>query len=374
MKHRLATSLAVSMFFASAGCALLAGVDGERHIGQETATSTASSTSSSGTGGSGGQAPVCSLALPPTPPTTTDAGGADVLTFALREVDLGGPKKKVGFDLDGQCTCAGKTGCQEPVWAEADHCDDPDGRDNGAGNAFATINAAFGAVISSVQLSDQAYKGKWSVLVKLSGYNGGDDDDQVEVALYTTPGTGAFTPKWDGMDAWPVAPTSLLDSMSLDMPVEKDPKAYVTNRVLVAHLPTATVVFQGSGVHLEFKLSSAIFSATLAAKDTGAVELTAGTLSGSWTEPELFKSLSGLRVNGGMNLCIGDTYYHPVKKALCDEIDLSSTGKSSDPCDALSFSVGFEASPAMLMGVVAFDPLSGACDPAKDPATDLCGS
>lgn len=371
MKHRLAISVASFLVFTGAGCALLAGVDGERHLGNEATTSSSSSSSSGG--GAGGSVPVCSPALPPAPPTIKGAGGADVLTFALRTLDLGGPKKAVGFDLDGQCTCPGKTGCQEPAWAKGDHCDDPGGRDNGSGNAFASINAAFGAIISSVELSDQAYKGKWSVLVKVSDYNGGDDDDQVEVALYTTPGTAA-APNWDGMDAWPVAPLSLADGMSLDQPINKDSKAYVTNRVLVAHLPGATVVFQGSGVHLQADLASVVLSATLEQKDTGAVQLASGTLTGAWTQTALFQSLSTLRVNGSMKLCVGDTYYGSAKKALCDEFDLSSTGALDTPCDALSFAVGFEASPVLLVGVQPFDALSAPCDPAKDPTTDVCGS
>ena len=371
MKHRFAFSLGVALVFTGAGCALLAGVDGERHLGA--ADTTSSSGTGAGAGGGGGDAMVCSPALPPAPPAIKGAGGADVLTFAVRTVDIGGPKKKVGFDLDGQCTCPGKTGCQEPAWAKADHCDDPDGRDNGAGNAFAAINQAFGAVISSIELSDLAYNGKWSLLVKVSDYNGGDDDDQVEVALYTTPGTGVVAPLWDGTDAWPVADISLADMVSLDQPINKDPAAYVANRVLVAHLPSATVVFQGSGVHLQIELSSVVLSATLEAKDTGAVQLASGTLSGSWTMPALFQSLSGLRVNGGMKLCVGDTYYHPVKSALCDEIDLSSTGMKGADCDALSFGMGFEASPALLGMPQPLTPPSGGCDVATDPASDVCG-
>lgn len=370
MKHRFASSLVVALVFTGPGCALLAGVDGERHLD---AVDTTASSNGAGTGGGGGDAMVCSPALPPAPPAIKGAGGADVLTFALRTVDLGGPRKKVGFDLDGQCTCPGKTGCQEPAWAKADHCDDPDGRDNGSGNAFAAINQAFGAVISSIQLSDLAYNGKWSLLVQVSDYNGGDDDDQVEVALYTTPGTGV-APIWDGTDIWPVADSSLVDTVSLNQPVNKDPGAYVVNRVLVAHLPSATVVFQGPGVRLQIDLSSVVLSATLEAKDTGAVQLTSGTLAGSWTTPALFRSLSSLRVNNGMKLCVGDTYYHPVKSALCDEIDLSSTGSPGAECDALSFGAGFEASPALLGMPQPLTPPTAGCDAATDPATDVCGN
>lgn len=373
--HRLASSIFASLFFASTGCALLAGLDGERHIGQTAATSSSSS-SSGGGGGSGGGA-VCSPALPPAPPVGTGAGGADVLSFAMRVIDLGGPKKNVGFDLDGQCTCPGKTGCKEPTWAQGQHCDEAGGRDNGSGNAFAVINEAFAplGVISSSQLSQQANSGAWSVLVKVSGYNGGDNDDQVEVALYATPGLGAVAPKWDGTDAWPVAPISLVDGMSLDQPINKDAKAYVANRVLVAHLPGATLVFQGPGVHLQVDLISVIFAATLEAKDSGAVRLTEGTLSAAWTAPTLFQSLSNLRVNGNMALCVGDPFYTIVKNALCGAFDLSSTGTPDAECDALSFSVGFEASPALLGVVEPLLPLKGeACPIASDPATDTCGS
>jgi hypothetical protein len=375
LKHRIAAALAASFVFSGAGCALLAGVDGERHVGQEGTTSSSSgATGSSGTGG-GGQA-VCSPALPPAPPAVQGAGGADVLTFAMRMIKLGGPGESVGFDLDGQCTCPGKTGCQEPAWAKGKHCDEADGRDNGSGNAFAAINEAFAplGVISSSQLSQQANSGAWSVLVKVSGYNGGDDDDQVEVALYTTPGLGAVAPSWDGMDAWPVTPLSLSDGMSLDKPVNQDLKAYVTKRVLVAHLPGTTLVFQSPGVHLQVDLSSVVFSATLDVKDGGVAQLTEGTLSATWPTPAIFQNLSGLRVNGNQALCRGSTFYAIVKSALCGAVDLSSTGMPGADCDALSFSVGFEASPALLGAVQELLPLSGACPMATDPATDVCGS
>ena len=370
MKHRLATWLAVTSCFAGAGCALIAGVDGERHLDQ------ASTSSGSSGGAGGGDAMVCSPAQPPPPPSTKGGGGSGVLTFAMRMIELGGPSKSVGFDLDGLCTCPGETGCQEPAWAKASHCDTAEGRDNGAGNAFTTINEAFAplGVVSSSQLSQQANSGAWSVLVNVSGYNGGDDDDQVEVALYTTPGLGAVAPKWDGTDAWPVAPISLKDGASLDQPINKDASAYITSRVLVAHLPGATLVFQSPGVHLQVDLTSVVFSATLEAPDGGTVRLGEGALSATWTAPALFQDLSGLRVNGNKALCVGSTFYSIVKDALCQAIDISSSGTPGSACDALSFSVGFEASPALLGAVQPLLPVDGACPMATDPETDMCGN
>ena len=85
--------------------------------------------------------------------------------------------------------------------------------------------------------------------------------------------------------------------------------------------------------------------------------------------------MSNLRVDGDTTLCVGETFYEIVKNALCGAIDLSSTGTLDAECDALSFSVGFEASPALL-GVVQplLPPDGAACPMAKDPATDTCGS
>jgi hypothetical protein len=374
LRHRFATGLVASFLVSGVGCALLAGVDGERHLDEAatTSSSTGSSTSTGSSGSGGSDAAVCSLSLPPPPPAIKGAGGADVLTFAMRSIDIGGPKKNVGFDLDGQCTCPEKPSCKEPSWATADHCDGPNGRDNGTGNAFATINMIVGSSpISSFALSQEAINGKWSLLVKVSGYNGNDDDDQVEVALYATPGLGA-KPAWDGTDAWPVAPIALVDGVSVDQPINKDPTAYVTNRVLVAHLPTSTVVFLSSGVHLQVDLTGVVFSATLEKKDSGGVDLVGGTFSGAWPMKALFQGLSGLRVNGNMLICVGDLYYGLVKPALCDEIDLSSAGTAGADCDALSFGVGFEATQALLGPVQALPALVGACPPETDPTTSDC--
>lgn len=137
----------------------------------------------------------------------------------------------------------------------------------------------------------------------------------------------------------------------------------------------ATLLFQSPGVHLQVDLASAVFSATLEAKDSGAVRLTEGTLSARWVAPALFKNLSDLRVNGNTTLCVGDPFYSIVKSALCEAVDLSSTGTPGAACDALSFSVGFEASPALLGAVEPLLPLAGTpCPMATDPATDTCGS
>ena len=375
MKHRFATSFVAAALATSAGCALLAGVDGERHLDDAptTSSSSSSSTSSSSSSGAGGSdAAVCSPVGPPPPPSSVNGGGATVLTFALHAIDIGGPNKKVGFDLDGECTCPGKTACKEPSWSKADHCDGPDGRDNGTGNAFATINQlAGGGPISSIALSQQADSGAWSLLIKISDYNDGDDDDQVEVAVYATPGLGA-KPAWNGADAWPVLPSALADGTTIEQPIHKDPKAYVTKGVLVGHLPAITVVFLGGGAHLQVDLTAVVFSATLEKKAGLGTYLTAGTLAGFWTIPALFQGLSGLRTSGNTFYCTDNPIYGALKPALCDEIDLSTTGKSTADCDALSFGVGFNASP-VLLGVVQDSPaLAGGCPAATDPTTDDC--
>ena len=54
---------------------------------------------------------------------------------------------------------------------------------------------------------------------------GTPNDSRVSVALYMTPGTAPATPKWDGTDAWPVRPESLVMGMGTD-PILLDKNAY----------------------------------------------------------------------------------------------------------------------------------------------------
>jgi hypothetical protein len=360
---------------AGAGCALLAGLDGDRFLVDAGQAGSGGATGSGGSGGAAGSP--CVLAVPPAPPKVKDAGGDEEFVAAVRTMDLGeSASPGIGFDLDGVCTCPGPPSCAAPSWATASHCDAEGGRDNGAGQAFGKINAAFSpaSIISSVELSQRANLGSWTILVRVRGYDGGDDDDQVDVALYLTTGfSGA--PAWNGGDAWPVADVSLADAMTVDQPLVHDPAAHVTGGTLVARFAAVPLLFQGAGVQLRVDLSAVTLSAHLQATDGGGRRLTGGTVAATWKLADLFTNLSGLRINGGQALCTDSAYYLLVKSALCAAADLSAAGGGVDAgCDALSFGMGFEGYPALLGSVAALPPPSGGCPMSTDPGMDVCGN
>ncbi len=359
-------ALAVA-FAASVGCQVLAGLDGERRLG---ATST-------GTGTGGG---VCVLATPPDPPKG-GGGGSTELVFALHEMDLGevmtlGTSKNVGLDLDGSCTCPDMPTCAAPDWATASHCDTNGGRDNGSGQAFSQINAAFAGlpIISSPEFSQQATNGKWSLLFRVRDYNDKPDDTQVRVAVYLTSGFG-MTPKWNGADAWPVTDTSLADQMTIDQPVFEDDKAYVSGGVLVARFAQMAILFQSLGVRLRIDLRDVVVTGTLTETDAGERRLTQGTMAGLWAVSDLFADLAELRYNGGQTLCTDSGYYSTVKNAFCRSVDAlaAGAGDPTKPCDALSFGMSFEAWPAQLGAAVMSAPPGGGCSSTNDPKDGHCG-
>ena len=368
MSARALPGLAGLLLAGSVGCSVLAGLSGDRHLADGTGGSTVSST---GTGGA-----TCMPAAVPAPPAVKGKGGSVDFTAALRSIDLGetmASMPKVGLDLDGVCTCPGPPSCAELSWAEGSHCDAADGRDNATGQAFSLINTQLQMpIINSALFSQQADSGAWSILLRVRDYDGGDDDDQVEVDVYPTTGLGT-KPTWDGTDTWPVTDSALVDKTSLDQPVYKDPGAYVSGGVLVAKIPALPLLFVGPGVHLQLDLGEATLSATLVPADGGGFRLTGGTLAATWKLSSVFADLAGLRVNGNSSLCVGSGYYAIIKQQLCNATDLASSGGSTAPCDALSFGMSFEAWPAVLGAATAVAPLTNGCPMTTDPTNDACG-
>ena len=366
-------SLLVVLFVGSVGCAILAGLDGDRRLASGTGGSSSVSASSSASGSGGAS---CVPVHIPGPPMIQDAGGSLDFTVALRTIDLGESSVtmgKVGLDRDGVCTCPGPPSCAEPTWAYASHCDGLGGRDNAAAQSFSLVNADLGPVISSPQFSYEANKGAWSLLLRVRGYNGGADDDQVEAAFFMTPGLTSL-PKWDGTDAWPVGDGSLADKMSLDQPLFVDPKAYVSGGVLVASLSKLSVLIQSAGVRLQLDLSDVALRATILQPDSGAgFHLTNGVLGASWILTDMFTDMGGLRLNG-VAICTDSLSYATAKSRLCGTVDLGPSGSDAGaPCNALSFGMSFAADPAILGPVAALPAPSPGCSPMKDPSNDVCG-
>lgn len=376
-----------------AGC-LLPGFERDEVGTTSASTASGSTTSTTGAGGFGGTAPgFCETATFPAPPGPTGAGGGvDLdLAMALRTLDLGetAPDARPGFDLDRVCSCC--TDCQTdgdactpPAFATPGAACDVDsaGTSTNAGrdNALALVIASFGMVgsrlpVGSQTMTDRAENGQWSLLVRVSGYNGLPDDDQVSVSLFTTDGLMA-PPVWNGLDVWPIRPDSLASDYALypdprDAATVLNPSAYVTGGRLVGVFDGA----EGSSNRLSLNLNggfaltltTAIFTADLVEGPSG-WRLDNGTMGGVWNLTDVFKSLSAIRPP----LCTDDSAYVFFKSRLCQYVDIRSGPPSPQPCDALSFGLSFTADP------IVFGPVSPpvtpepGCTAETDPVDDTC--
>jgi len=351
--------LGVAAVIAPLGCAIIAGINDDRVLDPVMST--------------------CPVTKLPIKPTGASGDTGPDFTVAIRTMDLGeGPNASdIGLDLDLACTCPGPPSCAEPAWATDPHCDGTLGRDNAAGHGFGRVNGFIPGTISSMPLSVQISQGNWSLLIRVRGYSGQDDDSDVEVDIYPTAGMPNMAPNWDGNDAWPIADTAVGPGMNINDPLFVDKQAYVTQKTLVARLPSALILILGD-LRLDLMLSAVVLTAQIEQTPSGKYRLSKGTIAGLWALPEVFKGLSSFRYNAGTRLCTDDGLYPSVRDELCAVVDIKASPMSAG-CDAISFGMGFESDPAMLGSIVPVPaPLGGPCPPADggastDPISDSCG-
>ena len=365
-----------------------------------------------GSGGSGGGSG-CGHATWPDPPAAADPGVDDLdLVVAVHTIDFKEADAKattgptVGYDLDSHCTCQGQgNSCTEPAWATASNCDGPAGRDNAWVYIFAAANL-FNSGISSAGYSAQVAAGDFTALVRVRGYNGKPNDDQVSVATYPSGGLksdpcGApdHTPRWDGTDRWPIIYTSLVGAgggggfaptgggggcggggstgppgLSLDDPKYVDTHGYVADGVLVASIPELGIMLTGDVNATELKVKAAFVTGKLQQlpPDNHWV-IRQGLLVGRIEVSEVFRTLSTMVITQGQ-ICTDNPLYSWVKNAVCRYPDVASViGGPTTPCDAISFGMAFEADPAGLGLIYVPTGTPAQCPPATDPANDHCG-
>ncbi len=361
--------------------------------------SAVTSTVSTGGGGAGGSSATtgldfCESAAFPAAPMSGSGGGADLdLAFALHTVELGENDvgKRPGFDLDRVCSCCtdcktAADACTLPSYATAGaacDADDAGGSSNlGRDNALAKVLASFGQLgsqlpVGSDSMTQRIDDGLWTVLIRVSDYNGLPDDDQVSVSLFTTDGIAPAMPKWDGTDVWPIRN----DSLAPNYPILPDPRdaatvlnaaAYVTGGRLVGVFDGGATSTTRLSLNLPggftLTLTTAIFSADLEKTATG-WRLGAGTMGGIWNTADIFKSLSAVRPP----LCTDDAAYAIFTQRLCQFVDIRSGTPSPQPCDALSFGLAFTADP-IVFGAIELAGIAGpGCPMATNPAFDSCG-
>ena len=163
-------------------------------------------------------APTCAHRVPPSRPSVKGSGGTLDLVFAVSYAYYGTGQSSVddagkpaylgyGFDLDNTCTGEGQgPSCLEPSWADADHTDGDQGIDNALGQAVAMELPVGQDGPTTETVANQ--------IIRVRGYSGEADDDEVDVAVYVgfglAPRDGGGTGLlWDGKDRWMILPELL---------------------------------------------------------------------------------------------------------------------------------------------------------------------
>lgn len=342
----------------------------------------------------------CKHASWPDPPAGKDLGGDIEVVGAMSSVSFGDPKavdegmahySAIGFDLDMTCTGQGEgDSCVMPDWAaNVDHTDGVDGRDNSVGALIAIIQQLQIPEFGSQTYNSIVDQGKVTILFRIRGYNGLPNDDKVEASLYVGAPFDSLNegakPRWDGTDRWPIASDSLKDGEDIDNAKYFDPHGYVTDGVLVATLPEATLrlangLLPGNAGEINMKLVGAFLAGKLVEVDTPdgkRWELQDVHLGGRWPTDDLVHQLSQFAEppNFTKPLCMNSPTYSIFRNQLCSYTDIfAGIGGPTSICNAISFGLSLQTRPAYLDGVVQVTPPdTNRCPAEADPVQDACG-
>lgn len=310
-------------------CQLVAGID-DRTVADVP-------TEDSGPIDSGGVDAITSCRHAYLPEAGTSSDGVDVPS-AVYSLNLSfAAEDDAGFDLDGVCSDRDATTSSCAPVCDAGVADDLEGRDNAAGTILANINA----ITASLGAVPHDTNHRFRLLIRLSNYNGTDEDPSVRVGRrYRSHGIApvsldaAVTPTKDGQDVWTVTADSLVGTDVARATVG----GFVTQGRLAARLDSLVVPYGAPGFfsansagHIEIALARV---ALVLPMPHSSVSARGGVIVGAWSATEIMRAVSTLREpDGGPFLC-GDAGYFPYLKGIvCANADLSL---GASPCEALS--------------------------------------
>ena len=363
--------LSVLTVMGAAACADILGFERFTGVAEDAGTVTEASVDASPDTAVAPPLPEClDLGLPaaPTDAGDTEDAGPNIIV-ALSRFDIGikddaGVSKPVGLNLDLTCTTSQSTSsCKLPKVNDGDfklyQADKPRGVDNAGFALISDLATAYDGVTAET-FNSELRRGRFGLVLVISGYNGLSDDQGVGVnafpALGVEPSAGqdAGIPKFDSTDRW------IFDREYATIPnddgftVLGSKDAYVSGGKLVAYFPKFAVglPFPNNDRLLTIALNEAYVVGTLTKVGTE-YEVTDGVITGRWPAADALININELRINnvgapGSTPVCKSALVSGLVKPAICGALDLASSSAEKDasaPCDSISVAVGFQAKP-----------------------------
>ena len=267
--------------------------------------------------------------------------------------------RQYGYDLDHTISDAGSTDVCLPR-AGADpgmvYPDGDDGIDNNFGKLILPILLDISADLGAQQ-DDTVMDGEYTLLFDLQQLGTGADYNPLLTRHYIGAELGS-APKFDGTDAWPVDPASLVDPADILTPKLALADSYVTGNTWVGVAsPDATLTLRIGP--LDLQLRHAVITMDL---DASHQFVPRGTLAGVLSVVELrdaFKEFAGAFDPG---LCEGaslESILTQVEQAA--DILLGPPQDPTKQCDAISIGIGFEAARVKIGAIAAAVPEQDFC-------------
>jgi len=330
-----------------------------------------------------------------------------VTRLRIGETDSNGARdtnawQHFGFDLDGLCTSA--RGCAEtqPACRQVGVETPFDGelcRDNAFGRlvpiaaAVPEIGTRFG--ISEAVYNCNLWRGTYTFVLKISGYNGERDDAEVRVDFYLGVGLekpaswqcpnadyDTQYPKWRANNAWKIDPDNLDGAITEagELPGSKtaDTGAYVRGGYLVARFPEQMLLrlAEDGETYRGFALKSSqnIWTGRLERDATNTWKIRDGLFAGRVAVPDLVRSYREIGLCPGVGL---DGFFDSVVEWIEDSVDvrLDGTVDADRECDGISLAMGYEAAQLTPGSAESATPLVECCEPGVPLAdcTPMCG-
>ena len=324
----------------------------------------------------GGTPGECDPIRPPDrPPGADDGEDVGESVYVIRDVvfDQGGERwRNIGYDLDARCSQppAFDVECMPRASGASPEVDGEGGIDNSFGhNLFPIVDLA----VPGLEDTSRMYqaRGVGAVLVKVTGWNGRDDDVRIDVTagitVFGTPGMPSMTdppdpsmgplpePVWDGNDWFWVRSDNFLAG-DVTQPLIRDDNAYVSGGVMVIRLPDRSdFIFPGEDLGLLVRLTEAVATARI---EGGGASLTDITVAGRWPMLDLLATAEAVGV------CPGSAENDILRNQLDRIVDVRAnpgTGGSVE-CDAVSLGLQFEQGVRVrFAGVADGAPVPDAC-------------